>query len=322
MGWRARDATVPLMHHQMVRDLVAVEVLVVLGREKTIARTSKVLGIPRTTVNRRIAQLEQHLGLPLVERHGAGVRLTPAGHTVAARGSEVLDSARSLEMAAHEAAGRARQVRVAVPSGLGWGVFEALLRPHASLLSGLTIDMSYVSRSVHPIADGFDLVLSFVPAEDPNLICRPFVVVSWRCIGAAAYFQSAGVPSRLEHLGRHRLAAVVQPGAPPPGSWPLRGGGAQPVSPWFVSDSIDAVGQVVTSGQALALLPSLLELAPSLSQVLWSGDEHDVGVDSMLYLVTHRRLGSSSSGKQVATLLDAVVRALTSRQGTPKKGPR
>ena len=146
--------------------------------------------------------------------------------------------------------------------------------------------------------------------------------MSWRCIGSAAYFQSAGVPARVEHLRRHRLAAVVQPGAPPPRSWPLRGGGAQSVSPWFVSDSIDAVGQVVTSGQALALLPSLLELAPSLSQVLWSGDEHDVGVDSMLYLVTHRRLGSSSSGKQVATLLDAVVRTLTSRPGASKKGPR
>nr|WP_246727635.1 LysR family transcriptional regulator [Rhizobium laguerreae] len=60
-------------------DFFRLRTLRELSRRETMAAVADALGISSSAVSQQIAQLEDEVGIPLVERRGRGVTLTPAG---------------------------------------------------------------------------------------------------------------------------------------------------------------------------------------------------------------------------------------------------
>ena len=60
-------------------DFFRLRTLRELSRRETMAAVADALGISSSAVSQQIAQLEDEVGIPLVERRGRGVMLTPAG---------------------------------------------------------------------------------------------------------------------------------------------------------------------------------------------------------------------------------------------------
>lgn len=58
------------------------EVLCAVGDGEHLTRAARTLGLPQPTVSRTVARIERRLGLSVVERHGRGIRLTPAGRAL------------------------------------------------------------------------------------------------------------------------------------------------------------------------------------------------------------------------------------------------
>lgn len=82
-------------------DVVRLNTLRELSIRHTMAAVAEVLNLTPSAVSQQISQLEGEVGVPLVERSGRGVRLTPAGDILvshAQRIMTILDEARS-EMA-------------------------------------------------------------------------------------------------------------------------------------------------------------------------------------------------------------------------------
>ncbi|WP_175852694.1 LysR family transcriptional regulator [Burkholderia anthina] len=72
--------------------------LLELARYGTMTAAAEALHLTSSAVSQQIAQLEEDAGVPLTERVGRGVRLTPAGHALVAHAERVmvvLDEARS-----------------------------------------------------------------------------------------------------------------------------------------------------------------------------------------------------------------------------------
>ena len=67
------------MHNQRMLDWSNLQYFLAVAREGSTLAASKVLCVNQSTVHRRVAELEQHLGYPLVERHPTGYRLTNFG---------------------------------------------------------------------------------------------------------------------------------------------------------------------------------------------------------------------------------------------------
>jgi DNA-binding transcriptional LysR family regulator len=290
----------------MVRDLDALEMLIAVANAGSLSGASEALRISRTTLTRRIEQLEASLGLALIDRDAKLVTLTAAGSALVREGALVLSAARALEQSAREAAGRSHRLRMAAPSGIGWGLFGPLLQSSSVMLDGLVVELCYVDRVVHPVRDAFDLVLAFEPAKDENLRCRAYTGLVWRLGASRGYLERHGAPRDARELAGHRLCAVSLPGGPAVDAWPLRDGGSVSVAPWFVSNSIETVASMASTGQGIALLPSILPGGSELDSVL----EDAVGVDGTLYLITYKRLGDTATGKRFASVLDAILRQI------------
>ncbi|MCA9571308.1 MAG: LysR family transcriptional regulator, partial [Myxococcales bacterium] len=64
--------------------------IVSLARTGSISATARALGVPRSTVSRRLARAEEELGVVLAERNNRAFRLTPAGRHLAREGEALL----------------------------------------------------------------------------------------------------------------------------------------------------------------------------------------------------------------------------------------
>ncbi|MFF2266887.1 LysR family transcriptional regulator [Cellulosimicrobium cellulans] len=123
-------------------DLTRLRVLAAVAREGSVTAAARSLHYAQPSVSHHLARLEAEVGVPLLERHGRGVRLTAAGRLLAARAEEILGrvgAARDeLDALVSLSAGRVRLA--AFPSALATlvpDVVARLARDHPGLGVGL-----------------------------------------------------------------------------------------------------------------------------------------------------------------------------------------
>lgn len=73
-----------------IRMIEHLETLVVLSREKTMTKTATSLRLSQSAISKRIAMLESQIGVPLIERKGRRIDLTPAGSHIAHQAAPLL----------------------------------------------------------------------------------------------------------------------------------------------------------------------------------------------------------------------------------------
>ncbi len=104
------------LHH--VRDLLAI------AQARSVRGAARALGLAQPALTRSLRELEQQLGVQLVQRHARGVVLTPAGERFALRASAAMEDLRRAQEEAGQAAG---QMQGAVSVGLSGVAIMALL---------------------------------------------------------------------------------------------------------------------------------------------------------------------------------------------------
>ncbi len=96
-------------------DLITLRLFVTVCEAGNIARAGEQANIVGSAISKRLAQLEDHLGAPLLTRRRYGVVPTPAGQTLLEHARTILDTASRIERDVRALAGGTRgQVRVLV----------------------------------------------------------------------------------------------------------------------------------------------------------------------------------------------------------------
>ena len=123
-------------------DLTRLRVLAAVARTGSVTAAAKELHYAQPSVSHHLSRLEADAGIPLLQRHGRGVRLTEAGRLLATRAEEILGrvegARRELDALAGLRAGRARLA--AFPSALATVLPDAVARlqqEHPGLSVGL-----------------------------------------------------------------------------------------------------------------------------------------------------------------------------------------
>ncbi len=286
-------------------DLDAVSIVMALARDGSLARAARTLGLPRSTLTRRVCLLEETLGVRLVERSQRHLRLTEAGRLLVQQGAPLVDAARQVE-ATLQASSQGR-LRIALPPGMGWDLLEPILKLDDEDTPELRIELVYTDRELHPIRDDFDLVASFSRPTDGTLYCRSIQRFSWCCFASADYLATRGPPRRASEITSraHPCIAFRTQGGVSPFLWPLSAGGGLRVSPWFISTSLHAAVQMVLAGRGIGLLPDIpFETSSRLVQVL----PDEIGESGDVFISMGQRLSDSERGRRAKALIDKAKR--------------
>lgn len=162
---------------------------------------AEILGITHGSVSRRIAALERWLGTELFERHGRGVRLTPAGQRFAADARMALSG---LTRSADQWRPRGRQtVRLSVVPSFA----RIWLLPRLDLLQrgDIHIDLSLSHRPTDLDAQEADLAVRYGRGHWEHLDARLLFKETLRPIGAQEMARQLGADATAEKLLRYPL---------------------------------------------------------------------------------------------------------------------
>lgn len=140
------------------------------GRASRAARRSK------ATLSRRVADLEEQLGLRLIERGGSqGLALTEAGQQLLARTEgpmqEVAEAVAALREGSAQVAGRLRVAAPLLFSQLAMGRLAADFR---RLYPAVTLEVVAEDRVVDLVQEQFDVAIRPNPRPDTALVGRCF----------------------------------------------------------------------------------------------------------------------------------------------------
>lgn len=173
-----------------------VEVVATGGLTAAAAR----LGLRKSTVSRRLAALEERLGVRLLERNARRLRLTEAGRAYHARAARLVAEARALDRETAEARGAPQgTLRIATPALLG----ELLAPAVAELLlrhPRLGVELALAPPHVDLLAEEHDLALRTGPLADSSLVARRLGTLRTGCYASPAYLARRGTPATPDAL--------------------------------------------------------------------------------------------------------------------------
>lgn len=190
---------------------------------RSFTKAAQRLRISPSALGRRIAQLEEELGVRLFYRTTRSVSLTEEGrlfHERSRGALQQLQAARTALTALREKpAGR---LRVEAPTMLGRHVLVPRLSRFLAEHPEIEVELSLRDHPSNQVAKGIDVALRMGPLEDSGLVSRR-LGASRLCIFAApSYLERKGVPRTLDDLEHHDLLALAPEGRPIP--WRLRDG--------------------------------------------------------------------------------------------------
>lgn len=173
-------------------------------------RAAMVLGIARSTVSKRLASLEQELGVTLLNRSSRQISLTDAGSNLLEYWQSIETS---LENARHAIQGADDQavgwLRVSLPTCLGAALIPELVTSFLAGREGLSVHLDLREQYVDIIGEGFDVVIR-VAAKLPDSQIRSRRIASSRSVFAASpgYLRRFGVPARMADLAEHNCLSM------------------------------------------------------------------------------------------------------------------
>ncbi len=159
-----------------------------LSRTGSLSRAARRLGVDRNTVARRVAALEEELGLSLFERGPQGWTRTDAGDELAALAShieeDVLELARHADARDRAVSGAVRLTSAAhIANHLLAPAMPALLERHPRLLIELAVDQ----RTFDLTRREADLAVRLGRPRDAGLVMRKLSDVAYRLYASRAY---------------------------------------------------------------------------------------------------------------------------------------
>jgi len=223
------------------------------------------LGVAKSIVSRRLARLEDELGVQLLARTTRGAALTEAGATFrdyAARISAEVDIARETVRPTGDLRGR---LRIAAPLSFGPTHFAVVIAEMAKRHPQLHIQTCYTDRFVDLVAEGFDCAIRVGHLPDSNLIARRVGPIDGKLVASPGYIETYGAPQTLAELLDHE--ALMQGTEP----WQLMDGdNVITIRPQgrFKADNGSALVAAALAGLGIGYLPNGLTRAHLASGAL------------------------------------------------------
>lgn len=220
---------------------------------------SRALDRPKATLSRRVAELEEALGVRLIERGSRRLRLTEEGLVLHERTrglmAEIQEAGEAVASRAPVPRGR---LRISAPVVFAHVVLGRIAARFALAYPQVELDVIAEDRVVDPVEDGYDLVIRINPPHDEQLVGRR-ILGDERLVVAAPTMSMPG--SSAGDAAALPVPAIVRVSETPGAIWTVRApDGLRLLAPQPVLrfSSLLMVRDAVVDGVGAALLPSLL----------------------------------------------------------------
>ncbi|MBL4785328.1 MAG: LysR family transcriptional regulator [Cohaesibacteraceae bacterium] len=174
----------------------------------SFSQASRILGMPISTVSRKIAELEDQLGVRLLERSTRQMRLTDIGKDVLeqARQSEMISDSIS-ELVKNQSSEVQGALRLTASPGVNDCIIGPLLLEFQPMYPDIRVNILIADRYIDLIAEGADLAIRLGPLADSTLIAKKILHYRHVVVASPQYIEKFGIPETPLDLANHRYVA-------------------------------------------------------------------------------------------------------------------
>lgn len=194
--------------------------------EGSFSRAAERLGMPKSTLSRRLAALEAQLGERLLLRTTRKLTVTDFGHSVLLHAQQVTAEVEAtLALVQHRQVEPSGRLRVSMPGDFANEVLGTMLAEFVARYPAISLELDLSPRRVDLIGENFDVAVRMgdLP-DDAALAARRLALFSVGLYAAPGYLARRGVPSEPEALMEHDvLRLLARNGEPAP--WLFRRAG-------------------------------------------------------------------------------------------------
>ena len=192
-------------------DLNQVRAFVLVHQSGSFTAAATKLGVPRSTVSRAVASLEESTGLRLFQRTTRSVSTTPAGRALFDRLMPSLTSIeRSLRELPEHTPAPSGTLRVTSTIDLGAALLGDVVARYIARHPEVRVDVRLTNAVVDLVKDGFDVALRMAsgPLRGKSLVARRVGTVSFGYYASPEYVARRGTPRTLADLDGHDVVSL------------------------------------------------------------------------------------------------------------------
>jgi DNA-binding transcriptional LysR family regulator len=241
-------------------DLNDLQFFAVVVEHGGYAAAERALGIPKSRLSRRVSQLENDLGVRLLQRSTRKFAVTDVGQSVYRHAQSMLAEAQAArETVARVSADPRGLIRVSSPVAIAQDMLARLMPEFLAEYPLVRVQLHVSNRRVDIIPEGIDVALRVRTHldEDGELVLRSFGQISELLVASPAYLRRRGRPSRPSDLGAHATLSMSEDEARQ--RWTLHGPDKAiervDIHPILMTQDFPVLIAAARAGQGIALLP-------------------------------------------------------------------
>lgn len=242
---------------------------------------SRDLGVPKATVSRKVQDLENRLGVRLLQRTTRRMTLTEAGGAFHEHCLRIQEEVEDAEGAVSQIRGTPRGLlRVSAPFTLANILLVPALPEFLARHPAVSVALTLRNDFEDLIKQGTDVALTVLPLPDSSYSARVLARITLRLYANPDYLRRNGTPAAPGDLARHAtlvFAPLTRPGSV---SWTLESTGREvevPLKPVLLANDAAPLQAALFAGSGIAMGAELMfsrdvaagRLEPVLPE--WSG---------------------------------------------------
>lgn len=187
----------------------------------SLSRAAERLDLPKSTLSRRLSQLEASLGERLLQRTTRRLTLTECGASLLDHARKVVEEVEAASaLVQHRQVAPSGRLRVSLPPDFANSAMSALFSSFMQRYPAVSLELDLSPKRVDLLAENFDLAIRMgdLP-DDASLAARRVMLAHFGLFAAPGYTTLRGLPEHPDDLARHDLLCL--PGKSGGAAWQL-----------------------------------------------------------------------------------------------------
>ena len=247
----------------MPRDLNDTLIFAKVVEHGSFISAARALRLPKTTVSRKIQELELRLGAQLLHRTTRKLGLTEAGNIYFEHSQRIARELDDAESAIGQLQGGPRGwLRVTAPYSFAISRITPLFGEFQARYPEVRVEMVLTNEPLDLIDKEIDVALRVGPLRDGNLVARRLAVFRSQVYASPRYLERHGEPVHPGDLQHHRTLGMNKFGQNGHGYfWPLNDGSTTTdfrINPVLVANDPAALQPALLTGEGLMLTADVM----------------------------------------------------------------
>lgn len=197
----------------MINDLNDLMYFALVVEHAGFTSAERASGIPKSRLSRRIAALEEELGVSLLQRSTRRFAITPIGQMVYRHAQGMLSEVSAAKEVVQRASADPRGVvRVSAPTGIAQSLLADVITSFGLKYPDVRVLMHITNRRVDLINDAQDVAIRVRNKidEDANLATETYGQIGELLVASPAYLNVHGRPETPEDLAKHTIMTAIE----------------------------------------------------------------------------------------------------------------